>query len=188
MDRLNLVIFGPQGCGKGTQANILSKKYNIPHISTGDIFRDHMARKTELGLKIQKGMDEGKLVSDDITNEIVTERLKDDDCNFGFILDGYPRTLEQAKFFLEKEEIDYCIDIKLEDDVAIERMMKRAETEHRSDDTPEGIKTRLNTYHKATEPILELFYEKDVAILDVDGDQSIEEVTDTIISLIQKPA
>ncbi len=189
------VIMGIQGCGKGTQAKMLSKDFNLVHMSVGDIFRWHIQSHTKLAAKIARSTAAGELVSDDIVEEIVRGRLDQHDWNFGFILDGFPRNRRQAEFFLESYDIDAVIQIDLDDQVVRDRVLNRRLCSRcgldynlifhrpanpaicdvcggaltaRSDDHPEAVATRLADYHNKTKPILELFSRKEL-IVSVDG-------------------
>lgn len=187
---MRLLIMGPQGVGKGTQAAILSQRYEIPHISTGDIFRYNLKNKTPLGIEAQAYIDKGELVPDSLTNEIVKDRLAMDDAKNGWILDGYPRNASQVEAL---DEILSQLDIKLdcavaldaERDVLLERMKKRAEEEGRSDDTPEAIAKRLDVYEKETAPLLEK-YEQRGQLARLDGTGEVEAVTESIVKALDE--
>jgi adenylate kinase len=157
---MNLLILGPQGAGKGTQAKRVAADYRIPHISTGDMFREAIAAGTELGRKVEPILASGALVPDETTVELIQERLGNPDALDGFILDGFPRNEPQAVALDEMlarigRRLDAILFLDLPDDVATERMLKRADEENRPDDTPEVIATRLETYHTETEPIVD---------------------------------
>ncbi len=189
------VIMGIQGCGKGTQAKMLSKDFNLVHISVGDIFRWHIQSHTKLAARIARSTAAGELVSDDIVEEIVRGRLDQHDWNFGFILDGFPRNSRQAEFFLESYDINAVIQIDLDDRIVIDRVLNRrlcsrcgldynlifhrpANPEicdvcggpltSRADDNPQAVALRLADYHAKTKPILDLFRRKEL-IINVDG-------------------
>jgi adenylate kinase len=196
------VIMGIQGCGKGTQAKMLSKDFNLVHMSVGDIFRWHIQSHTKLAAKIARSTAAGELVSDDIVEEIVRGRLDQHDWNFGFILDGFPRNRRQAEFFLESYDIDAVIQIDLDDQVVRDRVLNRrlcsrcgldynlifhrpanpaicdvcgGKLTSRADDNPEAVATRLADYHNKTKPILDLFSRKEL-IVSVDGSKSAADV------------
>ena len=175
---MNVLIVGPQGAGKGTQAKKIVEEYGIPHLATGDLYRAEAAAGSELGLLVKPLLDAGQLVPDEITIPIVKDEiLKSQD---GFVLDGYPRNLAQAEALdAMLSEIERPLDIvlllELDDDVARERMFKRAEIEGRTDDTPEVIERRLATYHAQTEPIVE-HYLPTGKVVKVHAERSIEEV------------
>ena len=157
---MNLLVLGPQGAGKGTQAKRIAEAYGIPHVSTGDMFRAAIAARTELGLRVQPILDAGELVPDDLTVALIRERLAEPDAADGFVLDGFPRNLAQAEALDEtlaaiERSLDAILFFDLPDEVAIARLRKRAEEEGRPDDTPEVIARRLAIYHADTEPVVE---------------------------------
>jgi adenylate kinase len=189
------IIMGVQGCGKGTQAKRLKADLNLVHISVGDIFRWHIQSHTKLGARIRRILSAGQLVSDEIVEEVVRDRLAIHDWNFGFILDGFPRNRHQAEFFLESYDIDAVILVEVPDAVVLERVLNRRLCEQcgldynlihhrpavpdrcdvcggrlvaRADDTEEAVRQRLADYHTRTEPILELFRRKELIVV-VDG-------------------
>ncbi|MBM7616762.1 adenylate kinase [Weissella uvarum] len=172
----NIVLLGLPGVGKGTQAAKIVETYNLPHISTGDMFREAMANETELGMKAKSYMDAGNLVPDEVTNGIVKERLAQDDTKNGFILDGYPRNIEQAEALEQMlaeqgRKIDAVLYFTADNDVLVQRMMARG----RADDTPEVIQNRLNVNGELTEPIADFYAEKGV-LHKVEGDQPLDDV------------
>lgn len=201
---MNIILFGPQGSGKGTQAELSSKKYSIPHISTGDIFRDNIKDKTELGQKVEKIINSGALVPDEVTNEIVKDRLSKIDCQNGFILDGFPRNLSQARFLNDFVEIDLALEIWISDEEAVKRISSRRvcpscgavvtkdkefcdecgeKLIKRDDDKEEAIKKRLATYHSQTEEIITYYTDKEV-YKKINGMGSIEEVNKKVSKII----
>jgi adenylate kinase len=156
---VNLLVLGPQGAGKGTQAKRISAEYGIPHVSTGDMFRA-LDEGTELGRKVKAIMDAGELVPDDVTIAMIEDRLAQPDAQNGFVLDGFPRNLAQADVLDEMlsgigRGLDGILFFDVPDEVGLERALKRAQLENRSDDAPEVIAKRLETYHRETEPIVE---------------------------------
>lgn len=159
MEKLVLVFLGPPGVGKGTQAAKLAAALKLPHISTGDLFRDHLKRNTELGIKAREFMDDGKLVPDKLVVDLVADRIDNPDCDKGYILDGFPRTVNQA------EELDRVLTQRTEGvsavlyfdaprEVLIERIAGRARKEGRADDTPETVAKRLQEYDAQTGPLV----------------------------------
>jgi adenylate kinase len=177
---VNLLVLGPQGAGKGTQAKRISSDYAIPHVSTGDMFREAIASGTELGEKVKPILDSGALVPDDLTVGLIQDRLANPDALRGFILDGFPRNAAQAEVLDEMltsigRRLDAVLFLDLPDEVATERMLARAEVENRPDDTPEVIAKRLETYHEQTEPIVE-HYRATGALVTVHAERTINEV------------
>jgi adenylate kinase len=170
-----ILILGPQGSGKGTQATRLSQKLNIPALSMGNLLRDEVASGSDLGKQIASYIDEGNLVPDEITSEVLKKRLAEEDVQDGFILDGYPRFMEQyeaSKSFLNPTAM-LVVDVPKEE--SIKRIMKRAETENRSDDTPESIETRLAWSQEKTKPVIEEFKKQGI-VHEIDGMGEMEDV------------
>lgn len=178
---MRLLIIGPQGAGKGTQAALLAQGLHVPHISTGDIFRINVGRGTELGLQAQKFMDAGELVPDTITSAMVADRLAEPDAT-GFLLDGFPRNIPQAQWFdnLLSErsvELDAVLLLTAPDEVLMERMMARG----RADDTESAIGRRLSIYHTETTPLLDHYGAK---VVRVDGVGAIGDVQERILKAL----
>ncbi|BCK53118.1 MULTISPECIES: adenylate kinase [Nocardia] len=171
---MRLVLLGPPGAGKGTQAELLSDKLGVPHISTGNLFRANISQETPLGREAQKYLDAGNLVPSDVTNRMVEARIAEPDAANGFVLDGYPRTVDQAEA-LEKmlkesgRELDAVLCFVVAEDVVVQRMLSRG----RNDDTEEVIRNRLRVYREETEPLLQHY---DGQVVSVDGIGEIEEV------------
>lgn len=187
---MNIIMFGPPGAGKGTQAKILQEKYRIKQLSTGDMLRGEVAAQTELGRRIEGIMDEGKLVSDEIIIELIAGCISGADCSRGFILDGFPRTVAQAValdgMLVEKgRKIDHVIALEVVEDDLVERIRKRAgETAvARSDDNEETLRRRLGVYREQTAPVLP-YYEEKGLLRRVDGMQPIEDVTARIDEIL----
>ena len=159
---MRLLIMGPPGAGKGTQAKLIGEHYEIPAISTGDIFRANVRDKTPLGVEVQRIMAAGGYVSDEITNAIVADRLTHPDVERGFLLDGYPRTVDQVDALdavLEEQghRLDAVISLEAEMEEVIVRLLRRAEIEGREDDTEDAIRVRQEKYLEETSPLLELY-------------------------------
>jgi adenylate kinase len=186
------VIFGPQGSGKGTQSELLCKNYGFVHISLGDIFRWQMANHTKLAARITRIMNQGLLVPDEIVEEVVHDRLEEHDWNWGFVLDGFPRTRPQAEFLFENWNLDAVIYLDVPDEVVEERVMKRAATfqgagqtfTKRLDDTPEVLRVRLREYHEKTKPLIELYEDRRI-LRRVDATKPVEAVFEDIVDQLK---
>lgn len=181
---MRLILLGPPGAGKGTQAEVLVKAYGIPQLSTGNILRAAIAARTPMGLAAKEIMDRGDLVSDEIVNGIVSERLDAEDCKPGFILDGYPRTIPQAgaleQMLADKGMgLDAVVELTADADILIARVINRSKESNRADDNPDVIRNRLSVYSEQTAPLVE-FYRGKGLLRTVDGMQSVEEVTAAI--------
>ncbi len=179
---------GPPGAGKGTQAKAIAAHYQIPAISTGDIFRANVEAGTPLGLEAKRIMAQGGYVSDEITNEIVADRLAADDAAAGFLLDGYPRTLPQvgaldAILADHGKAIDTVISLQADTEAVVARLRKRAEVDGRSDDTEEAIRVRQQVYADETSPLLDVFANRGLLVV-VDGLGSMEEVSERIFTVL----
>jgi adenylate kinase len=176
-----LLLIGPPGAGKGTQASILSGIFGIPAISTGDIFRENVRNNTELGQKAKAFMDAGNNVPDSLTNDLVKDRLGHPDCVQGFLLDGYPRTVAQVEAldgFLSESghALDAVVELVADVDVVVERLSKRAEEQGRTDDDESVVRHRLGVYAEQTAPLIQVYGERGV-LVSVDGIGAIDEVT-----------
>jgi len=186
---MRLLFMGPPGAGKGTQAKIIASSYNIPQISTGDILRQAIKNGTELGLKARKIMDEGGLVPDEIVIGIVKDRIKETDAVNGYILDGFPRTVQQAdalKSMLAEmgQSLNAALNIDVPSEELVRRLLERAKIENRPDDTEEVIRNRLQTYQNQTLPLIE-YYRKAGILKDIDGVGGLEAITERIRSSLQ---
>ena len=192
---MRLIFLGPPGAGKGTQAKLLTEKYGIPQLSTGDMLRAAVAAGTDVGKRAKAVMDAGQLVSDAIVNEIVSDRIDSADCAKGFILDGYPRTVPQAealdKILAGKGiALDAVIELKVDEDALVKRMENRvAETiaaggTVRSDDNPEAFKRRLTEYREKTAP-LSKYYASTGKLQTVDGMANVDKVTAQIAGILE---
>jgi adenylate kinase len=177
---VNVLLLGPQGAGKGTQAKRIAAEYGLPHIATGDILRQGMAEDTPLGRQVRPIYESGGLVPDDLMIELIRERLSKPDAQEGFILDGFPRTFVQAEALdamlreIDKQ-LDLVLELQVRDAVAIDRLTRRARLEGRPDDTPEAIRRRLELYHEETEPLVE-YYRARGNVIGVPGDRTENEV------------
>lgn len=175
------VICGPQGSGKGTQSELLCRDYDLVHISIGDIFRWNVKHHTKLAARIKRITDAGMLVPDEVVDRVVRDRLDQHDWNYGFVLDGFPRTRAQAEYLFENWNLDKVIYLELTDEVVFQRVMYRARMGQgsgftkRADDNPEALMIRLREYHEKTKPLLEL-YSKLGMLITVDASQSISSI------------
>ena len=178
-----VVLVGPPGAGKGTQADALSKKLGVPHISTGDLFRAHITEQTDLGRDVKRYLDEGKLVPDEVTNAMVRERLAEPDASGGFLLDGFPRNVGQAdvlgKILAESgAKLDAVIEFSVDEDVVVERLLARG----RADDNEDVIRHRQQVYRSDTAPLLDYYRE---LLRTVDAVGELDEVTDRVQSALR---
>jgi len=187
------IIIGPQGSGKGTQAAKLCEDYELEHISIGDIFRWNMAHHTKLAARVRKIMNQGLLVPDEIVEEVVRQRLDQHDWNYGFVLDGFPRTEAQAEYLFENYNLDAAIYLDIPEDVVYERVAHRAKVGEgsgftkRADDNTDALKVRLREYFEKTAPLLDLF-EKKGMLVRIDGTKSIDEVYESLCATLNLPA
>jgi len=196
---MKIILLGAPGAGKGTQAALICEKHGIPHISTGDIFRKNIKEKTEIGLVAKSYIDGGQLVPDEVTVKIVENRLKEDDCKNGFLLDGFPRTVNQAEELAKISDIDYVVDIEIPFERLLRRLTGRrvcpvcnasyhidflngktvcecsAELIQRDDDKEETVTERIKVYTAQTSPLIE-YYKGKGKLISVDGDKGVKEV------------
>ena len=208
------VIMGVQGSGKGTQSTLLCDDLDLAHISVGDIFRWNVQQHTKLGAQVRRTMNAGELVSDDLVESVVRNRLDEHDWNYGFVIDGFPRNGRQAEFFMEKYDIDGVIHLELSEDEVRRRVLSRRLCPHcgmdynliadrpeedgrcdicghelitRADDTPEALDARLRDYNEKTRPVLELFRRKEY-VHDIDARAPADEVQQKIRTALHLPA
>jgi adenylate kinase len=185
---MRLILMGPPGAGKGTQAKYVAEHFGIPAISTGDIFRANVTNGTELGLEAEKYMKAGEYVPDEITNQMVRNRIAEPDAEPGFLLDGYPRTLAQV------EELDAMIDdtghrldavvvLTVDSEEVVQRLLQRAQTEGRADDTEEVIRRRQEIYLEETAPLISVYQERGI-VHEIDGMGEVEDVTKRIFEAL----
>ena len=208
------IVMGPQGCGKGTQAKLLAKDFDLVHISVGDIFRWQVQNHTKLGAKVKRIVASGQLVPDELVEEVVLERLERHDWNFGFILDGFPRDEHQAVFFLERFDVDAVLLIEMPDAAVMERLVSRRLCSNcgldynlifhrpvaagvcdvctgplmaRADDNPEAVRGRLTDYREKTQPIIDLFRRKEL-VVEADGMRSPAQIQADLRKRLGLPA
>lgn len=182
----NLLIVGPPGAGKGTQAAKIAATLGVPAVSTGDIFRQNIKDQTELGQRVSAILDAGEYVPDSLTNELIDDRLAQPDAEAGYLLDGYPRTAGQVEFLdgvnlRRGEQIDAVIRLVADSDEVVRRLMVRAQEQGRSDDTEEVVRHRLDMYERETAPLIAIFGQRGL-VLEVDGIGSVDEVTGRIVA------
>jgi adenylate kinase len=204
---MNLIFLGPPGAGKGSQAQLVCEKYNIPHISTGNMLREAIAQGTEMGLEAKKHIEAGNLVPDEVVVGIVKDRLKESDCEKGYVLDGFPRTMAQAETLSGFADIDLAILVDVSDEPIIKRLSGRRTCEdcsavydvkkvpdgkcpncggrmiQRSDDSEKTVKNRLKVYHEKTKPLIS-YYEDHGLLCRVDGEADIETVFKAISEVL----
>lgn len=211
VDMMKLVIFGPPSAGKGTQAQKLSKRYGIPHVATGDLLREHVAKKTPIGVKVKEILDAGKLGPDDLIVQMIKERVSQPDCRNGYLLDGFPRTMNQARELEKMTDIDLVLNIVVDPEVLVERAVGRricprcAAVYHvrfnppkndgicdkcgtpliqRDDDREETIMRRLKVYQEQTAPLIE-YYRSKGKLVDIDGSRGIEGVFEQLVEAVE---
>lgn len=183
-----LLIVGPPGAGKGTQAARISERFGIPTISTGDIFRANIANETELGKQVKAIVDAGDYVPDELTNALVTDRLAEADAGDGFLLDGYPRTTDQVRYLAELlaangHALDAVIRLVADEDEIVRRLRQRAIEQGRVDDSEEAIRHRQEVYRRETAPLLDMFREQGL-LIEIDGLGAVDEVTQRIFAAL----
>jgi adenylate kinase len=183
---VRLVLVGPPGAGKGTQAQVIAGKLGVPHVSTGDIFRANVGQGTELGVRAKEFMDAGQLVPDEVTNAMVAERLAEDDASSGFLLDGYPRNLGQADVLAallaeRNTPLDIVIEMVVDSERVVQRLLARGQG--RADDTEAVIRRRLEVYEAETAPLVGYYRERGL-LRSVDGTGSVDDVTARILAAL----
>ena len=189
---MKILLLGPQGSGKGTQAKRISAEYGIPHIATGDMLRAAIAAGTPFGRQVGPILEQGELVPDELMIELIRERLEEADAAEGFVLDGFPRTTPQADALDSKlreigRELTVVFALQVSDEICIARLLKRAREEQRPDDTPEAIRTRLELYHRETEPLIE-HYRTQGVLVPIHADGTPNEVFAEIQAALEQVA
>jgi adenylate kinase len=187
---MRLILMGPPGAGKGTQAKVLAERLGVPAISTGDIFRANVSRATPLGLEAKRYMDAGDYVPDDVTNAMVRDRIAEEDALAGFLLDGYPRTVAQvdeldAMLSSSGFALDAAVVLTVDRDELVQRLLKRARTEGRTDDTEEVVRRRQEIYAEQTAPLLEVYAGRGL-LIEVDGMGPVDEVTARVFAALDQ--
>ena len=187
---MRLIIMGPPGAGKGTQAKFIAEHFGIPAVSTGDIFRANVSQGTELGVEAKRYMDAGEYVPDEVTNKMVRNRIDEPDADPGFLLDGYPRTLAQVEE-LDKMladnggRLDAVVVLTVNDDELVARLLHRAQEEGRTDDTEDVVRHRQDVYNQQTAPLLAVYAERG-RLVEVDGIGQVDEVTSRIFASLEQ--
>ena len=186
---MRIILMGPPGAGKGTQAKVVAGRLDIPAISTGDIFRANVSQETPLGLEAKRYMDAGEYVPDEVTNKMVRDRIAEPDAADGFLLDGYPRTLAQVTeldgmIAATGHQLDAVLVLTVDQEAVVGRLLQRAETEGRADDTEAVIRRRLEVYAEETEPLIAVYDERGV-VVKVDGMGDIAEVQARIFAALE---
>jgi adenylate kinase len=185
---MRLIMMGPPGAGKGTQAKFIAEHFDIPAVSTGDIFRANVSRGTALGVKAKEYMDAGEYVPDEVTNEMVRNRIQEPDADKGFLLDGYPRTLAQVEELdsmikFTGHALDAVVVLTVDQDEVVERLLQRAQIDGRTDDTGEVIRRRQELYGEETAPLIEVYRDRGL-LIEVDGMGEVEDVTQRIFDAL----
>jgi len=180
---MRLLFVGPPGAGKGTQASLVADRLSIPHISTGDMFRHHASRGTDLGLRVDSILKAGDYVPDEITIEMLRERIAEPDAKDGFILDGFPRTERQVAALdglIGADSLDSVVVFEVDEDALVDRLLARG----RADDTEDTIRNRFKVYQEQTAPLLDIYNDRDI-VVSINGMGDIDEVTDRILSVLR---
>jgi adenylate kinase len=185
---VRLIIMGPPGAGKGTQAKFIAEHFKIPAISTGDIFRANVSKGTPLGVQAKRFMDEGEYVPDEVTNLMVRDRIDEPDAVSGFLLDGYPRTLSQVEELdgmikFTGHELDAVLVLTVDQEEIVQRLLQRAQVEGRTDDTEDVIRRRQEVYGAETEPLIEIYRDRGI-LIEIDGMGEVEDVTQRIFDAL----
>jgi adenylate kinase len=187
---MRIILMGPPGAGKGTQATGVAEHFGIPAISTGDIFRANVSNNTDLGRKAKEYMDAGEYVPDEVTNLMVRNRIDEPDAEPGFLLDGYPRTLAQVEELdgmikYTGHELDAVVCLTVDSEELIHRLLQRAETDGRSDDTEEVVRRRQEVYAEQTEPLIDVYRDRNL-LIEVDGMGEVDEVSQRIFAALDE--
>jgi len=185
---VRLLLVGPPGAGKGTQALVIAAKLGVPHIATGDIFRANVAQATPLGQQAQAYMDAGELVPDSVTNAMVMDRLNEADASSGFLLDGYPRNTDQADVLSDhlarrSQRLDIVVQLVVDEEHVLQRLLERARPQGRSDDNVGVVRHRLDIYRATTEPLVDYYRDREILRV-VDGIGSVDDVTARVLAVL----
>ncbi|MBD8868508.1 adenylate kinase [Nocardioides donggukensis] len=185
---MRLIIMGPPGAGKGTQAKFVAERFGVPAVSTGDIFRANVSEGTPLGIEAKRYMDAGEYVPDDVTNRMVRNRIDQPDAEPGFLLDGYPRTVAQVEELdgmirFTGHQLDAVVVLTVDEDEVVQRLLARAQVEGRADDTEEVIRRRQEVYGEQTAPLIDVYRQRGI-LVEVDGMGEVDEVTERIFAAL----
>jgi adenylate kinase len=186
---MRMLIMGPPGAGKGTQASVIADRLGVPAISTGDIFRANVSQGTPLGVQAKRYMDAGEYVPDEVTNDMVRDRLAEPDARDGFLLDGYPRTLAQVDFLdsvlAERDHaLERVLELTVDGDEVVDRLLRRALDQGRTDDTEEVVRRRLEVYTEQTAPLLAVYRDRGL-LVQVDGLGPVDQVTERALEALE---
>jgi adenylate kinase len=187
---MRIILMGPPGAGKGTQAKVIAERLGVPAVSTGDIFRANVSAETELGLEAKRYMDAGDYVPDEVTNAMVRDRIAEDDAAQGFLLDGYPRTVAQvseldAMLADSGHSLDAVVVLTVDKEEVVQRLLKRAQAEDRSDDTEDVMRHRQDVYTEQTAPLIEVYDERGL-LVEVDGMGAVADVTARVFDALEE--
>ena len=186
---MRIILMGPPGAGKGTQAKAIADHFGVPAISTGDIFRSNVSQGTDLGRKAKEYMDAGEYVPDQVTNLMVRNRIDEPDAEPGFLLDGYPRTVSQVEELdgmikFTGHALDAVVVLRVNEEELVQRLLQRAKTEGRADDTEDVIRRRQEIYAEQTEPLIDVYRDRSL-LIEVDGEGDVDEVTERIFAALE---
>jgi adenylate kinase len=187
---MRIILMGPPGAGKGTQAKVIAERLSVPAVSTGDIFRENVSQETELGLEAKRYMDAGDYVPDEVTNAMVRDRISDADAADGFLLDGYPRTVAQVAELdtmldAAGHSLDAVVVLTVDKDEVVQRLVKRAQAEGRSDDDEEVMRHRQDVYTEQTAPLIEVYADRGL-LVEVDGMGAVDDVTARVFAALEE--
>ncbi len=187
---MRIILMGPPGAGKGTQASVIAERLSIPAVSTGDIFRENVSQETELGLEAKRYMDAGDYVPDEVTNAMVRDRISQADATDGFLLDGYPRTISQvaeldSMLDAAGHPLDAVVVLTVDKEEVVQRLVKRAQAEGRSDDDEEVMRHRQDVYAEQTAPLIEVYADRGL-LVEVDGMGAVEDVTARVFAALEE--
>jgi adenylate kinase len=187
---MRIILMGPPGAGKGTQAKVIAERLSVPAVSTGDIFRENVSQETELGVEAKRYMDAGDYVPDEVTNAMVRDRISEADASEGFLLDGYPRTVAQvteldSMLHAAGHSLDAVVVLTVDEDEVVKRLVKRAQAEGRSDDDEQVMRHRQDVYTEQTAPLIEAYADRGL-LVEVDGMGAVDDVTARVFAALEE--